>query len=334
MSESESPINVLMSIEEELRELATELQRARVGRDTYVYDMTRIVDKLRSIGEKLTELSLNPLLRDVVPMLKDLVEAAYSEIEFYCYKNDGTYTCNNIPTKLLRSIIYKLSREIGRKCGNLIIYEDYVQPPAILDGLANCIHVVAEEVGKIVSEGRRVGRCILLGNVDPRIVQLCEKWSKLVEEYHSMGIYLEEDYNMLIGVGRGSKIDLRVGSSPGHAMKIDLEKGELKYFDNDRNVIDVVKTFITHQLYGSCTYDYSSSELSCRFDPGAEDVVDKLAWLAANVTSLDANLDTVLPDYLKARVVEAIENERLSYDEALKSVEELVSNGMRKVALA
>ncbi|NPA70787.1 MAG: hypothetical protein GXO26_08255 [Crenarchaeota archaeon] len=326
-------VSEMMRIEEELRNLATELQKSRIERNEYVYDIQNVKKVLNNICEKLNKISEEPCADMISNILKNMVDLAYDYISTICNREDGYYKCSNISTREFRKFIEEFEKVTGRTCGNLLLYMDSVQLPAVIDGLANCIHVAAEELAKINKHGRRVGRCIIVGYADPRIIELCKKWTDLVEKYHNMGIYLEEDYNSLIGIGRGLSLDLRVGSSPGHAMKIDFKNGTLKYYDSDMNVIDTVRVFIEKHLDGSCMYDYANQELTCRFDPGADKVSDKLAWIAANVTSLDVYLDDEIPEYMKDRVSSAARSVQLNYEEASMSIREMMDKASRMVML-
>jgi hypothetical protein len=71
---------------------------------------------------------------------------------------------------------------------------------------------------------------------NPKLVEGCKKWDKLTELFNTLDLYTASDYEPLFCTIRGNKAEVTVGSSPGHKTHIDLDKGELEYYDTDKRV--------------------------------------------------------------------------------------------------
>ncbi|NPA70783.1 MAG: hypothetical protein GXO26_08235 [Crenarchaeota archaeon] len=289
----------LLRIEEELRNLATELQEARTGRDTYSGDRFlevyhKLVDvnlKLESIYRTCLERSETEkplqlfcrLIYNIYLGLNDLIH----DMNKNCNVSNGVFTCLNINVeKIRRELCNNVLELTGRKCGNLILYDTSLQPPAIIDGIANCVHVLAEELMKMET-WRRVGRCYLNENSSRSIVELCEKWSEYINRFDPY--YMSEDIENVFGYGIDGKAYFRVGSAAGHAANIDFNSGTFTYYDNDLNVVSLVHTYVEKYMNGACMFNRENSELKCTI-PNIDKKIDDIAYLLASVTSMDIRL--------------------------------------------
>jgi len=289
----------LLRIEEKLRKIATELQEARVSRDTYmrttyirtVASLNTSINILIELYDKcVREVEISEL-KPYCTLIKDVYESInrlLSDLNEKCRREGNYVTYMNISTLPYRELTNNVKNIIGRSCGNLIIYEESLQPPAIIDGLANCVHVIAEEFLKLGSV-EQYGKCIIAKGSSEKARELCLRWNKYVEEFRRKGYYMTEDYDKLFGYTIDDKVYFRVGSAIGHAAVIDLREGSFKYYDDDLNVIKIVKRYVEDRLAGSCMFNRERNELSCHISNIGEKLND-VAYILASVTSMDIRL--------------------------------------------
>lgn len=289
----------LLRIEEKLRKIATELQEARVSIDTYlrptyaraIAGLNASISILKELYDKcVREVEISEL-KPYCTLIKDAYESInklLSDLNEKCRREGNYVTCMNISTLPYRELTNNVKNIIGRSCGNLIIFEESLQPPAIIDGVANCIHVIAEEFLKLGSV-EQYGKCIIAEGSSEKARELCLRWNKYVEEFKRKGYYMTEDYDKLLGYTIDDKAYFRVGSAIGHAVAIDLREGSFKYYDEDMNVINIVRRYVEDRLAGSCTFNRDINELSCKI-PNMNEKIDDIAYILASVTSMDLRL--------------------------------------------
>lgn len=319
-------VNRLFKIESELRELATELQMNRIDKGTYKIKYEKLVDKLRELlnvlkSDKYLLMYNFSYISGIDNIVKSLehVETAFTQFTYEklvdkCKGFNNKTSCQLINVSDLRKEIENVKNLIGRKCGNLILYEDKLYPPAIIDGLANCVHVIAEELNKYT--GEKIGKCIISKEASNLAKLLCLKWDQLTEKFKE--IYSAGDYHALSGHVINDKVSLRVGSAQQHATHINVKEGKIEYYDFDIPVVKFVEKMI-ERIGGSCKYIREHGKLECNLNrPLNENDVDYFAWIFANVTSLDINLNN-----MTSKVIEVIKDR---VREELAKITEVTNN--------
>ncbi len=90
---------------------------------------------------------------------------------------------------------------------------------------------------------------MLIGDVNPMIKEFVKRWEKYVEENYRIGYYYSEDYSMLSAVGMKDRVEMRVGSSPGHRTRVEVIDGNLymRYFDTDAKVNETLHDLLTEK---------------------------------------------------------------------------------------
>lgn len=161
-----------------------------------------------------------------------------------------------------------------------------------VNDISSCIHRVAEFLQDKVGEVETSGKCTFDDKSDPKLVEACKAWDKKTFELRGQSLYTEEDYNELKGRVIKDKLQLRVGSSPGHATHYDLHEGKVNYYDSDDAVnnimgdlwkevgLDCKKNPYGPSSAGETTFGVDCTGLN-------KDNVAKAAVVAAAATSMD-----------------------------------------------
>ena len=134
----------------------------------------------------------------------------------------------------------------GRRLG-----EERLRPPMLVNDVAACLHVLAQGLAERWPE-RREGRCLVARGASEEAVGVCREWSRAVELLDDRGMYEDDDYSALAGYVVGRRVQLRVGSAAGHLTEIDLEKGELRYYDADKEVNAAMKRVLESYAGARC----------------------------------------------------------------------------------
>jgi hypothetical protein len=214
-----------------------------------------------------------------------------------------------------------LLQPFGERCGWIreedYLFTNYVDVRLLLNEVANCAHAVASasiklsskilstlESGKITVEGKH---SMSIGDVNPMIKEFIKRWEKYVEENYRIGYYYSEDYSMLSAVGMKDRLEMRVGSSPGHKTRVEIRDGSLymRYFDTDLKVNETLHDLLTEKKF-KCriiTGERFEDGVKCVKDNFTIEDVDALAKAISLVTSMDLNLSN-RPDFVNNRIRE------------------------------
>lgn len=136
---------------------------------------------------------------------------------------------------------------------------------------------------------------------DLELVRACKLWDKITTKAHnreyelpeelqrwsSNQAYSDGDYGPLQCRIDGKHAELTVGSSSGHKAKVDLEKGELEYFDDDHDPNQEMKELLEETAGLKCEADYRG--VKCK---GVKhENVQAVFRVLAMPTSMDFRLD-------------------------------------------
>jgi hypothetical protein len=160
-----------------------------------------------------------------------------------------------------------------------------LKPTAVVNDLANYVHVVAEEIKKLSID--TADNCILERDTNPLLVEVCRSWSKSVSL--NLKDYSSEDTPELIGYASGKKLYLRVGSAPGHATVIEKKNGKarVEYYDSDEPVIEVMMSLLEDIVGCGCEYQSESGRSVCSCPLETEEDAVKLGAVISRATSMD-----------------------------------------------
>jgi tetratricopeptide (TPR) repeat protein len=190
-----------------------------------------------------------------------------------------------------------LGRPIGWFIPNAREGEE-LKPTAVVNDLANYVHVVAEEIKKLMAS--TAGNCILEQDTEPLLAKVCLSWSEAVSEGFSKGDYHSEDKSVLIGYTSGKKLYLRVGSAPGHATVIEKLNGKarVEYYDSDEPVREVMMSLLEDIVGCECDDKPESEKSVCSCPLETEEDAVKLGAVISRATSMDYRLGDIARKFI------------------------------------
>jgi len=191
------------------------------------------------------------------------------------------------------------SEALGRKMGFMIPYSkpgDELSASAVLNDLANFVHIVAEEVmrRKIEVGGERtIGRCTILSGSDDILVTLCEAWDKAVSLFSRE--YIEADADALHGTVRDKVAQIRLGNARGHASEIEKidDEARVKYYDADSDVRTVMKALFEKIANCDCKDVPEACVLECTCSLKSKEDAIKIASVLSRATTMDIRIENL-----------------------------------------
>jgi len=306
----------LMEIERDCREMASDLQYSRVDRNKYVYDYEMLYDALESIERTLMDLAeIREMpgeeirrMGEILDKLYDFSNAVTTAIMDNCW-SEGYIECHPIKGDYRKTLVEyceEISEEIDLPytCGNLIPHMEELTLPAVIDGFSNCVHAVAEYIAKLGKPIEGTKRSYSIDGSEEAI-RLCKYWEKYVDEFWED--YAIGDREPLSCIALKDEVVIRVGSAEGHAMHVNLKEKELEYYDTDYIVWKPVEYFL-EDLGHEC--DYWDSVLICKLRDVSDETLADIAYVAANVTSLDIRamgMNKILGMKVRDRVLKVLD---------------------------
>ncbi|MGC9106568.1 MAG: hypothetical protein ACP5IE_00035 [Infirmifilum sp.] len=190
-----------------------------------------------------------------------------------------------------------LNRPVGWFIPNARDGEE-LKPTAVVNDLANYVHVVAEEIKKLMAS--TAGNCLLEQDTEPLLAKVCLSWSEAVSEGFSKGDYHSEDKSVLIGYTSGKKLYLRVGSAPGHATVIEKLNGKarVEYYDDDRPVRKVMMSLLEDIVGCECDDKPRSERSVCSCPLETEEDAVRLGAVISRATSMDYRLGDIARKFI------------------------------------
>lgn len=136
---------------------------------------------------------------------------------------------------------------------------------------------------------------------DHDLIRACKLWDKITTKMHNGDYEMPEelehygknqpytggDYNPLGCMITGKKAELTVGSASGHKAHVDLEKGELEYYDNDESPNQVMNDLLEEEAGLKCEVNYDG--VKCK--GVTKQNVDEVFRILAMPTSMDFRLN-------------------------------------------
>jgi hypothetical protein len=300
--------------EEKLKKIENELRKNRELLESYKEEL---VKKYKTIDmAPPDELRTLRILENEINRLKE-------EQESLLRKTNMLLTPGEDMLRIYSNTIIKINETLepfGEQCGWTTTYTyapNKLDLRLLLNDVANCAHSITSAVMKFllpsfaslkeyktIEEGKY---SMLIEDVNPMIKEFVKRWEKYVDENNRIGYYYSEDYPMLSAIGRKDRVEMIVGSSPGHKTRVEIRDGSLymRYFDIDTKVNETLHDLLTEKKF-KCRIIIGE-----RFNDGVECVkdnftiedIDALAKAISLVTSMDLNLSN-RPDFVNNRIRE------------------------------
>ncbi|MGC9106570.1 MAG: hypothetical protein ACP5IE_00045 [Infirmifilum sp.] len=198
-----------------------------------------------------------------------------------------------IQTKVRMNIEYidafmRAREELGRPVGWFIPNArdgEELSPTAVVNDLANYVHVIAEEIKKISKS--TTDNCLLEQDTEPLLAEVCRSWSTSASL--NLDDYSREDTPALIGYASGKKLYLRVGSASGHATVVEKKNGNarIEYYDTDEPVRKVMMSLLEDIVGCECNDHPGSGRSICSCPLETEENAVKLGAVISRATSMD-----------------------------------------------
>ena len=279
---------------------------ARVARalQDAVHDIDRVERAVRDMTiPKNVRDELSNLLFRLYMFAYTAKENVESEMRRWAASLSNVYAKRESEGVRIRSILLDSYNELreelrkhGADCGFVLRTKkpgDEIDPASLANDVSNCIHVVADIVGRkaaAISEAvQKVGRCYIVKGADGRLVKLCELWSSYLEQNRARDMYLEGDYEATYGYVEDGEAQFRVGSAPGHATRVRIEDGGLhvRYYDVDADVNEAMKMLL-EKAGCRCRIRRDGVECECGLTP---ETIDRVARAVSLATSMDIRID-------------------------------------------
>ena len=258
-------------------------------------------------SEKLAE-ALETLCNSLSLREKNLagVAAAACTLEDLARRVGGTATVENSLRVFLNPKVrierrhidaFKMASEaLGRKMGFIIPYSKHgeeLSASAILNDLANFVHIVAEELMRRrieVGGERSIGRCTIFAGSDDLLSTLCVAWDKAVSLFSQD--YIEADAEALHGTVRDGVAQLRLGNARGHASEIERidDEARVRYYDTDDDVREVMEALFEGVANCKCEDKPEAGVLECICPLKSKDDAIKIASVLSRATTMDIRI--------------------------------------------
>ena len=264
-------------------------------------------------------------LRPAVTFLDhDLFRCQYSEIEKLkdCKISEDTVTA----MKLLDENCKKMT---GERC--VYLSKEPTTASACVNDITSCFHKLIEYFERTFGKERieEMGdKYTIMKGAGEKERRLLRIWLDAIKKLKEKDFYYGKDWEALHGVALKDKLELRVGSASGHRTHVDVERNELRYYDNDYPVNK--EMYELWRDYANCDCLIVDDGVICR-----KCDLEKAMKILAGATSCDIRIDD-----LEARGLstgEAIEKNKEKLVEALGlkkgEVEEKVIAGVEWITI-
>jgi len=230
----------------------------------------------------------------------------------------------------------KASEILGRKIGFIIPYSkpgEELTASAVLNDLANYVHIVAEELmrRKVELRGmRRIGRCTVFIGSDDLLATLCKAWDKAVSLYSED--YIEADARALGGTVRDKVAQIRLGNARGHASEIERidDEARVRYYDTDDDVREVMEALFEEVANCKCEDKPEAGVLECICPLKSKDDAIKIASVLSRATTMDIRIESLRGYEWEAReeeevIKEATKDEMEGVKRAIEALKQVLN---------
>lgn len=183
----------------------------------------------------------------------------------------------------------------GKRCTWLLGHVEQYTFSAALNDFTACYHRLLEKVTELVGFTDVEKRITVHPGAGSFERGVCEAWSegyKLMREHYSR----EDDMATWCYAAKG-RVWIRLGSTPGHALHINLDAGTLDYYDANRSVNETMAMLWGKYAGIKCT---AAGGTTCTGVKGEK--ARRAAIIAAAATSMDFRLANPLQFWKKEGV--------------------------------
>ena len=294
-------------LEEEGRELALSLAQVEreAGEELYKA-LDRVAKWCNSVADAIDELSRRGLpaeLKSFATKLRDLFTALRKAAEY------------GVLHPSVSATLRELDAEARKLVGRGALWGEPTTFTSVVNSATSAFHALVEYV-----QGRFIGRAVLLARDRELGEELAGTFFKTIEEMLRRGLYiLPDDLRPTHIVVRDSEVVVRLGSATGHAARIDMERGVLRYFDMEEDVKEVVLELVK-EFVPVKSYEITDEELVVYFEPSRENAKRLVAVLPLAI-SMDVRLENALSKPLSELIKQLLSSRGI--DKALEKLEEL-----------
>jgi len=228
----------LRNLEEKGRELSAKRdEKVEFIDSSYFTDVDYTVDNVRKFEAIVDEKILN-FARKISSAARTLSWSSGK-----CWKAGLLKKQCEIPPEDLADVDEAAKELLGTRCTWLRGEARPYTLSAAENDIAACIHRLIERLEPVAEDYEVKEKCAFSKRKPPseKIKEACIAWSETTDHFKRRELYSYEDYSRLNCKAVGSKMECRVGSSPGHETHLDFEKGRIEYYDNDTDVCDAMK---------------------------------------------------------------------------------------------
>jgi hypothetical protein len=294
-------------LEEEGRELALSLAQVEreAGEELYKA-LDKVAEWCSNAADAIDELSRKGLpaeLKSFAAKLRDLFTALRKAAE-YGVLHPG-----------VSATLRELDAEARKLVGRGVLWGEPTTFTSVVNSATSAFHALIEYV-----QGRFIGRAVLLARDREFGEELAGAFFKTIEEMLHRGLYiLPDDLRPTHIVVRDSEVVMRLGSATGHAARIDMERGVLRYFDMEEDVKEVVLELVK-EFVPVKSYEITDEELVVYFEPSQENI-RRLVAIMPLAISMDVRLENVLSKPLSELIKQLLSSRGVG--KALEKLEEL-----------
>ena len=321
----------MRELEEEGREIAYYRERPN-----YVKKARRWIEKLVNVEEHLKiELDRFPELREKTFSFRDSFRFARDifDWDLRACELDGIDKLKECKISLDTANAMKdLDRECKFLTGERCVYlstEPHTTASACVNDLTSCFHKFIEYLERYIKEIAEIGdKYIIMKEAGEKERRLLKIWLDAIKKLKKKGFYYQKDWDALHGVALKGKLELRVGSSPGHRTHVDVEKNKIRYYDYTYSVNK--EMYELWREYAGCDCYHVDDGVVCE-----KCDLEKAMKILAGATSCDIRLDELQSKGLSTG--EAIERNKEDVVKALGlkkgKVEEKVIAGVEWITI-
>ena len=146
-------------------------------------------------------------------------------------------------------------RMTGEGCATYYKKGDPYPLSMMVNDTTQCYHSLLREYEKLSgAKWKTIGKCTIKEGeeekeeekTDKDIIDACSQWDKTTEKFNKNNLYSHGDYAPLNALCWDKKCEITVGDAPGHRTHLELDKGTVDYYDNDKVVNETM-----HRLFSN-----------------------------------------------------------------------------------
>jgi len=300
------------------------------------YELYDLLDEVSSWASEVEDISgsLINLIYQYVPMrdlAQNLADIAESLADLFkaIRKDAEVGVVSNLTLELLRDIDGKFRSRLGQR----VMWGEGSSWAFVVNNATAALHRLLDAVSGILGH-----RAVILSS-NPNAERWARAFLTVVRMLEEGVVYVsDEDLEPTSIVVKDDEVLMRLGSSPGHAARIDLRGGTLHYYDADEDVVEVMLELIK-RFVPVVEHSYNGEELVIRFTP-TPDNVEKLCAVMPLAISMDYRIEDLrdeVEEGVAAYVEELAESKKTDallrlcgYEESAEELRERVMHRLQE----